>query len=151
MHKSNTDSIEHEFMIYTTINPVSLLLTDNAVYKKLREEYNDLQMCINSAYSRMYTKDPEEVSKAKKEYENLRLKQCRVRFDMYMHEIKAVSHALDVSWDDEAIINTARKFTIKNYTKVVGTNVVVEFKDEILKFDINTQSDVSNIVITIDA
>lgn len=74
MHKSNTDSIEHEFMIYTSINPVSLLLTDNAVYKKLREEYNDLQMCINSAYSRMYTKDTEEVNKAKKEYENLRLK-----------------------------------------------------------------------------
>ena len=61
---------------------------------------------------------------------------------MYMHEIKAVSHALDVSWDDEAIINAARKFTIKDYTKVIGTNVVVEFKDEILKFGANevTQS-----------
>ena len=159
VHKSNTDSIEHEFMIYTSINPVSLLLTDNAVYKKLREEYNDLQMCINSAYSRMYAKDPEEVSKAKKEYEDLRLKQCRARFDMYMHEIKAVSHALDVSWDDEAIINAARKFTIKDYTKVIGTNVVVEFKDEILKFGANevmqsaTRNYVSandNVVITID-
>ena len=63
---------------------------------------------------------------------------------MYMHEIKAVSHALDVSWDDEAIINAARKFTIKDYTKVIGTNVVVEFKDEILKFGANTQSATCN-------
>ena len=71
---------------------------------------------------------------------------------MYMHEIKAVSHALDVSWDDEAIINAARKFTIKDYTKVIGTNVVVEFKDEILKFSANevTQSANDNVVITID-
>lgn len=76
---------------------------------------------------------------------------------MYVHEIKAVSHALDVSWNDEAIINAARKFTIKDYTKVVGTNVVVEFKDEILKFGANTQSATRNyvsanddVVITID-
>ena len=64
---------------------------------------------------------------------------------MYMHEIKAVSHALDVSWGDDAIIDAARKFTIKDYTKVVGTNVVVEFKDEIMKFGDN-----SDVVITID-
>ena len=69
---------------------------------------------------------------------------------MYMHEIKAVSHALDVSWDDEAIINAARKFTIKDYTKVIGTNVVVEFKDEILKFGVTTQNANDNVVITID-
>ena len=64
--KRDTNNIEREFMIYTSINTVSLLLTDNAVYQKLRKEHTELQACINSAYSRMHMADPEDASRAKK-------------------------------------------------------------------------------------
>lgn len=101
-------------------------------------------MSINSAWSKAQKKD----------YERLRLKQCRVKFDMHVYEIKAVSRALDADWSKEDIVDTARKFTIKDYISIAnGTTVTFEFRDEIMKFDADPkyeQSDDDDIVITID-